>query len=80
MPPKFYQKSKRKLYIIQGNYSYNNYNDKDKTNYKAVKFLLIGINKVGIDVPYKLLNNDQELKNIIKVTACDSYRILMGNG
>lgn len=68
MPPKFYSKTKSTLPIYLGNYS----NAHSETQLKSgnrinIIFLLINNNKIGIDVPYKVISNDSDLKNIIKV-------------
>ena len=68
MPPKFFSKAKSTTLCHVGNYSNNQAGDKNKNqNRVCVAFLLIGNNRVGVDVPYKVFNNDETLRSMIKV-------------
>lgn len=60
MPPKnFYSKNKSILILYIGNFSHDHANEMHKKdNHITVTFLLIGDNKIGIDVPYKAINSD----------------------
>lgn len=67
MPPKFYNKGRSTTAFHLGNYSNTNHGSKSSPAKVSVTFLLIGTNRVGIEVPYKAINNDEYLRNLIKV-------------